>query len=141
MPFIHAGQEIGLTKFGHHNTYNKGDRFNQFNYDVLDERVELYKSFRSYVSQRKQIPFFKISDPAVLQKSIKFEVNNNALIVTMENKDISETKYTFIINPTKNTIYLNFDDEKEDYIGESQKGKRVLTQHAMVFPICAKTFK
>ena len=141
VPFVHAGQEIGLTKFGHHNTYNKGDKFNQFNYDTLDERIEMFKSFRNYVAQRKEIPFFRITDPALLQKSVKFETNNNALVVTLDNKEICETKYTLIINPTKNTIYLNFDDEREDYIYDENKKRHFLTKHAMVFPIGAKIFK
>lgn len=141
LPFIHAGQEIGLTKFAHHNTYNKGDKYNQFNYDTLDERIELYKAFKNYIAQRKNIPFYHISDPKVIEKSVKFDVNNNALVVIMENKDISDIKYTIIINPTKNTIYLNFDDEKEDYIYRGEKSSRLLTKHAMVFPISAKVFK
>ncbi len=141
VPFIHAGQEIGLTKFAHHNTYNKGDKFNQFNYDTLDERKELVESFKNYIKQRREIPFYKISDPKLIEKSIKFDVNNNALVVTMDNKDISDTKYTLIINPTKNTIYLNFDDEKEDYIYKDRKNSKFLTRHAMVFPISAKIYK
>ena len=140
IPFIHAGQEIGLTKFSHHNTYNKGDKYNQFNYDTLDERVDLMESFKNYIAQRKSIPFFHISDPDLLQRSISFTTNNDALVVNLENKEISDTKYIIVINPTKNTIYMNFDEEREDYIYNPSQ-KRLLTQHAMVFPLSTKIFK
>ena len=140
VPFIHMGQEIGLSKFSHHNTYNEGDKYNQFNYDLLDERIDLYNSFKNYIVQRKSIPFFKIADPEILKKSVKLKTVEGAVVVEMENKDISDTIYTLVINPTKKTIYQDFEYEVEDYIFE-EKRENVLTHHGMIFALSTKLFR
>lgn len=140
VPFIHMGQEIGLSKFSHSNTYNEGDKYNQFNYDILDDRIELFKSFKAYIAQRKALKFFSISDPEVMKKSIKMRNYEGAVVIELDNKEISDTRYTIVINPTKKTIYLDFDYEVEDYIFGTEK-KGILTKHGMIFPICCKIFK
>ena len=38
VPFIHMGQEVGLTKFKEDNTYNMGDKYNRFDFDILSKR-------------------------------------------------------------------------------------------------------
>lgn len=57
IPFIHMGQEIGLTKHNQRNTYNQGDYYNQMDYDLLDERFDMAQSFRHYVLARQNAHF------------------------------------------------------------------------------------
>ena len=73
VPFIHMGQEIGLTKFGEDNTYNKGDRYNQFDYALLDERIAMSNRLAEAVKVRKNIAAMHIFDPRVIGPSILIE--------------------------------------------------------------------
>lgn len=59
VPFIHAGEEIGLSKFGKRNTYNSGDAFNMFSYSLLDERKECSDYIKHCIALRKSLQFFQ----------------------------------------------------------------------------------
>ena len=45
------GQEIGLSKNMHQNTYNKGDKYNKMRWNVVDERFE----YVSLTQMRKMV--------------------------------------------------------------------------------------
>ena len=73
VPFIHMGQEIAQSKFGHENTYNEGDRFNKMSYRLLDERKALYNTFRSLVALRRECLAFRPYDPRVIEPMVEIE--------------------------------------------------------------------
>ena len=62
IPFIHMGQEIGLSKHNQRNTYNLGDYYNQMDYDLLDERYDMAQSFRHYNLARQHADFLDVLD-------------------------------------------------------------------------------
>lgn len=140
IPFIHAGQEIGLSKRGEHNTYNMGDKYNWFNYDVLDERYELSLSFANYIKQRKDIPYFKITSPSELDSLITYKEVNDSMFIYLSGEHYKDS-FIIAINPSKNTIYYDFNVEVEQFIKKDKTSEKIYTKNAMIFPVSCKTFK
>ena len=56
VPFIHMGQEVAGTKYGHHNSYNAGDRYNQFDYARVHEHAYTLRAVQNLIAIRKQYP-------------------------------------------------------------------------------------
>ena len=56
VPFIHMAQEVGGTKFGHHNSYNAGDRYNQFDYARVSEYQVTLQAVQALIKIRKHYP-------------------------------------------------------------------------------------
>lgn len=107
IPFIHAGQEIGLTKFNHANTYNEGDKFNMFDYSLLDKRMDMAKAFNCYIEMHKEIKIFKCEDLDVIRNNVHIE--NDGLLVHVSLIDIDEkkTKYHIYLNPSEEGVRVN----------------------------------
>jgi len=59
IPFIHNGQEFGQSKRSQTNTYKSGDFYNQLDYKLRDERMEIVQSFIHFIEQRKNNPLFQ----------------------------------------------------------------------------------
>lgn len=70
IPFIHMGQEIGQSKWGEDNTYNKGDAYNKFSYRLMEERYSMVEYTRKIIKYRRNMRFFHIFDPRVIDVSI-----------------------------------------------------------------------
>jgi pullulanase len=100
IPFIHAGQEIGLTKHNHHNTYNKGDKFNKFDYSVLDNRYDLVNSLISFIKVRKAIKLFNVEDENLVDERVYIEEVDDLLHIIINDTRESEPVYHIFINPT-----------------------------------------
>jgi len=103
IPFYHMGQEIGLSKKGHNNTYNEGDLYNGFNYDLKDQRLDLIQSFNSYIDARKIIKLF--SEPDINKIIDKIDIIEHNGINEIVLKD--EKTYHIFFNPTNETFPLN----------------------------------
>ena len=103
IPFIHMGQEIGLTKHSQRNTYNLGDYYNQMDYDVLDERFDMAQSFRHYVLARQNASFLDNLD----LKNVTFNAPiDGVLIATWK----GERSYQYCFNMTSKPFsYKNSD--------------------------------
>ncbi len=109
--FIHAGQEIGLTKFGVDNTYNLGDKYNKFDYSTLDERFDMALYLASIIKFKK----------SSLRKTnlTSEDIGNNVYFVNLDNgglmiklKKLGENYKDLIIlyNPTDSKINVDLDD-------------------------------
>lgn len=109
IPFFHAGQEIGLSKFNHSNTYNEGDNFNKFSYKVLDERFEMASTFKAYIKMRKEIALFHTTDLDLIDKNVDFIEHNNLLEIRLKDIKDKQQIYHIYINPTNKGIRLNLD--------------------------------
>ena len=95
IPFIHMGQEIGLTKHNQRNTYNLGDYYNQMDYDVLDRRYDMAQSFRHYVLARQHADFLDNLD---LNQVSFLKPTEGVLIATWK----AGRSYQYCFNITKN---------------------------------------
>lgn len=142
VPFIHAGQEIGLTKFGNGNTYNKGDKYNQFDYDLLDKRYEASVYFSKCVKQRKSLPFFKICDPKQLEKIYDFNRIHDTLFIRISYKEFDKNlpNYYFVVNPSKKTIYHTFKQKVCLYSLVDNLDESLESDNSMIFPLSFKVF-
>ena len=138
IPFIHSGQEIGLSKCGHSNTYNEGDKYNQFDYDVLDERVSLADSFRHYIHQRKSMKIFTLDDKEYIKNHVEFIKIQKAFMIEIDDEKNDEF-FKMIVNPSNETIYYSFDTELELY-SIDRIDNHSLEKNAMIFPITMKIF-
>ncbi|MBO4540684.1 MAG: type I pullulanase, partial [Bacilli bacterium] len=125
VPFFHAGQEIGQSKWGEENTYNKGDRFNKFSYALLDLRFEMAESFRRLVELRKKSPALRLYEPSLIDESIDIQDQGILVYITYLDKKL--------IAPFKE-IYEFFNPSDEDILFPETLGKGVLLSREGALP-------
>lgn len=110
VPFFHMGQEIGLSKNMHQNTYNKGDKYNKMRWNVVDERFEYVTFLSSLIKYRKTHEFLREFDTTIIDKSIDIvNLKNNVLKITYLNGMVNgvNKKIVLIINPTNEVFYYS----------------------------------
>ncbi len=102
IPFIHMGQEIGQSKWGEDNTYNKGDRWNKFSYSLLDKRYDMVEEFMEAVEFRKKTPPLHFYDPRVIESC--FDIRDYGMMMNGFFHDpLSYSPYknlSLFLNPT-----------------------------------------
>ena len=94
--FFHAGQEIGLSKNMNPNSYNSGDKDNQFDYSLLKERWKMVEQFKELVSNRKNLKIFHEMDYAKIKKNYVVSRKGNVVFLQIKdknNKVIFEQKF------------------------------------------------
>ncbi len=144
VPFYHAGQEIGQTKYHQDNTYNMGDKYNMFRWDLLDEREENYKYFKSILSYRLSIRDRKLTTTEEVKKKVRFfDFDNVALFA--EKVELDDGKYKeciFAINPTNTTAYVELPDYYKYIIGIAGelKGDAVYGKNIILENHCLNVF-
>ena len=110
VPFYHMGQEVGLSKNMHQNTYNKGDKYNKMRWNVVDERFEYVTFLSSLIKYRKTHQFLKEFDSNNIDKNIDIvNLKNNVLKITYFNGTVEgkEKNIVLIINPTNEVFYYS----------------------------------
>lgn len=109
--FYHAGQEIGISKFGEDNTYNMGDKYNQFDWAIFDKRIDMVKAFKSILHFKNIIIKNKFFKKQELEENVYFiDLNNGGLIIKIKhfNKDFENA--IIAINPTFEPIDIELGD-------------------------------
>ena len=122
VPFFHMGQEIGLSKKGEHNSYNLPDEINQFEWKILDDRIDLYKFFRQVIALRKTYSFLRYETKEQIEKSIVFSnaENGGLCIRYIDLESIAPYKDVRIyINPNKEAINVDLDDYYQVILNET----------------------
>ncbi len=109
IPFIHAGQEIGLSKCNHHNTYNEGDKYNSFKYDLLDERISMSKSMACFIAARKEIQLYKCLDKNIIKDNITFYNEGDIMHVKIKDINANNNVYHILVNPTNQGKHVKLD--------------------------------
>lgn len=115
IPFIHMGQEIGLTKYRDHNSYRSGDLHNQMDYRKLEERKWMAKCMNDIILFRKTYSFLRYDKVEDLKGLFRFEnLDNGGLLIDFIDKEKIRpyTSFKIFINPSLRTIYY---DLKEYY--------------------------
>ena len=109
--FYHQGQEIGLSKFGSDNSYNLGDRYNWFDFDIMDKRIEMVDYFSSVNHFKNEVlncSYFKKSD---LEKLAEFKnLDNGGVLIKLKNLRGKIKEMLIAINPTNKDYSLTLDD-------------------------------
>ena len=107
VPFYHAGQEIGLTKFGEDNTYNKGDKYNKFDWALLDKRYDMYLYFKSMLVFRNE--HSKSAKSEDIEKNNYFiNYEKDAIGLKTDKKFITgeKSECIFVFNPNNEDINI-----------------------------------
>lgn len=146
IPFIHMGQEIGLSKNMHQNTYNKGDKYNQMRYDLVDQRFKLVDYMRDLIAFRKKATFMHEYQPEAIKKLINFiDLDSGALLIKYNKVDFDDEKvdiYMFI-NPGDDTVYYDSELDLEVIFGENgnyEKSKK-LYKNLIISPHSVSLYK
>lgn len=113
VPLLHAGQEIGLSKKGVYNSYNSPDEINQFDYDVMDNRMNMVKYLQDIISIRKKYSCFRNNDKNYIQNSVKTtNLDNGGLLIEYNDvKELNDGKIFIIFNPSFNPIFHELEDD------------------------------
>ncbi len=113
IPFIHAGEEIGQSKFGKDNTYNLPDVYNKFSYRLLDERKGMYDYVRSLIALRKKWRFLHVYDPRVIGPMVELEDQGALLFIKINdaNQVAPYQEVDFLLNPSMENQTTSFPED------------------------------
>jgi len=76
VPFIHAGDEFLRSKKGDANSYNNNDpRVNPIDWTLKDRHEEIFDFYKGMIAIRKAHPAFRMSNRAMVDRSLKFLSN------------------------------------------------------------------
>ena len=146
VPFYHAGQEIGLTKFQVDNTYNKGDKYNMFRWYLLDERYDNYLYFKSLLDYRRNVVKNKEYAKDCVIKNTGFkEFNNDSFAFLINNVEVEENRieeYLVAFNVTNENKYNDLGDYYKAIIGVAGqlKNSDIYTRNIILEDKCLNCF-
>jgi len=105
----------------HENTYNEGDKYNMFDYQVLDKRINLFKYLKSIIAFRKKMNFndYVSNSSEVIEETNYFtNLENNSLLISLEDPNGSGRKLDIVYNPSEEDLEVEFIDSCRLIIGE-----------------------
>ncbi|MBP5216769.1 MAG: type I pullulanase, partial [Bacilli bacterium] len=108
VPFLHMGQEIGQSKWGEENTYNKGDHYNKFSYALLDLRFEMAEYAKMMIEVRRNAHALHIYEPSIIDESVDLQdIGALVYVHSLDEKLIRPYKEIYeFYNPTDEDIYF-----------------------------------
>ena len=139
VPFIHMGQEIGLSKHGNGNSYNK-IKINNMDWKIVDSRYEMVRYFHHVLKLRKsKLTVINEDDPEIIKDIFNIEHWNNGVycLKSISNKYIHPyDKLILLYNPTlENQIYEL--DEYYTYMSspnENAKNEQLHIKNGIITP-------
>lgn len=99
IPFIHSGQEFLRTKYRIDDTYNKGDYFNQMDYALRNQNIDVVNFTKDMIRIRKEYKEFRYHTKDEIIHNVFFEDYYEMLIyhagkmVVFINPSVYEHKY------------------------------------------------
>ena len=108
VPFIHMGQEVGLSKRYLTNTYNTNDADNQYNFEILINRKEQFNYMCDVIALRKKYDVFRINDYQKIDEITSFErIGDLGMRITY--KLDNDKELSILINTSsKENLYYTF---------------------------------
>jgi len=103
VPFIHSGQEFYRTKFGEHNSYNRGDHVNNLCWNLKVEYGALCEYYRGLLALRAAHPLFRNPTQMDVEKRVFFGVVKAPYIVCeLDGRSLGDAwrRALILINPT-----------------------------------------
>jgi pullulanase len=117
IPFFHMAQEVAGSKQGDHNSFQSGDKVNQFRYHWVDDRPWMVQAFKDLISLRKS--FRKFGNHAWGQDHLRFQVlDHGAWQVTYR---FQKKQFTVLFNPSLQPIQLPPEVLKKTVIFDGEK--------------------
>ena len=112
IPFLHMGQEIGLSKDGLDNTY-KTLSVNNMDYHLVDERFDMVNRFRLMNILRRKLGYTKLFKCEDMKDYFDISHWDNGIYVLVaKNKNVicQEKEFVIMLNPTDKAISFELDD-------------------------------
>lgn len=109
IPFFHAGQEIGISKYGKDNTYNLGDEYNRFPYELLEEREAMVDHFASLAKWKQNNALFKDFTSSEIQDKVVFEEFDHCIVMRIK-EPVTEIEYKELV------VFVNVTPDKLTYV-------------------------
>lgn len=125
VPFIHMGQEIGLSKCLLDNTYNV-PKVNNMDWDLVEERSEMVAFLSEAIELRKSMGLYKAQTTSELESVTINHLENGLITIEIKDPKLLFNGYKeglFVINPTDQNINLELKDYYMICFGNNGKGK------------------
>lgn len=117
VPFFHAGQEVGATKLGEDNTYNKGDRYNAFPYELVDSRYPMVEKFKGILALRKKLKILHAYDPTYIDWNVDVAEEGPCVKVSFLDSSSEESRKhaTLYFNLSENPYNIGVIGERKAF--------------------------
>ena len=128
VPFIHMGQEIGLSKCLLDNTYNV-PKVNNMDWDLVEERSEMVTYLSDLIKLRKLLGLYKADRLSDLDDVTIKHLENGLITIEINNSNLLFDGYKegiIVINPTDETKTLELKDYYQIYFGYTGINKEEL---------------
>ena len=119
VPFIHMGQEIGLSKCLLDNTYNV-PKVNNMDWDLVASRSEMVEYLSDLIILRKALGIYKAERLSELDDMNIKHLPNGLITIEIKNNKLLFNDYKegiIVINPTEDTKTLELKDYYLIYFG------------------------
>ena len=138
IPFIHMGQEIGLSKNGLDNTYNVL-KVNNMDWKLVDERFEMVTRLAEFIKLRKEL-FYKFTKISTKEIPSKFTTQywNNGMMALCSDKHEFLTPYkkmAVLINPTLDKQTYELDEYYKLVVNAEDKGEAINMKNGIIAPL------
>ena len=133
IPFVHMGQEIGLSKDGLDNTYNVTG-VNNMDYRLVDERFDMVNRFRLMnILARKlgYVNLYKRDDIKDFFEISHWDNGVYSLIARKKNIIEQEQEFVILFNPTNKAVSFELDDYYSIVEGDC-KGQEINTKNGFL---------
>ncbi|MEL7237596.1 MAG: pullulanase, partial [Planctomycetota bacterium] len=87
VPFLHGGSDFARTKGGEHNSYNKGDAVNKFDWDRKGEYLAMHDYVAGLIKLRREHPAFRLRTADDVLDSLAVVSTNPAVVYTLRGVD------------------------------------------------------
>jgi len=133
IPFIHMGQEIGLSKDGLDNTYNMVG-VNNLDYRLVDERFDMVNRFRLMNILARKLGYKKLFKREDIDKFFDiYHLDNGVYALSAKNKNVicNEKEFVILLNPLKEAVTFELDDYYTLLDGDF-KGQEIKTKNCFL---------
>ena len=121
VPFIHMGQEIGLSKCMLDNTYNV-PKVNNMDWDLAESRAEMVKFMKELIQIRKMLPLYKVSRIEDLRSVSISYLENGLLSIEITDPKLLQPGFKeglILINPSEEVKTLELKDYYQVFFGSN----------------------
>lgn len=73
IPFLHSGQELCRTKWGHHNSYDQPDALNMIRWHDKQKQAELVAYIQGLIALRRAHPMFRMGRAELVRQHLRWE--------------------------------------------------------------------
>ncbi|MEM8874674.1 MAG: type I pullulanase, partial [Planctomycetota bacterium] len=110
MPFLHGGSDFARTKYGEHNSYNKGDAVNKFDWARKGEYRDVFDYVAGLIEIRKAHPAFRMHDATQVRRNLRVIAQGPAVAFALNGAAVGDPWGTIVVaytgDPTEHGVEL-----------------------------------